>query len=138
MVIPYKKWPEKALLVGHMSSMTKLIKICAFVFTVAGTLAVLLAAITILVPTPAAAQEVISNGAPVVCDQRNTIVSSLSDDYKESRNSIGLANSGSVVEVFSSADGSWSMIVTRPDEITCLIAAGKNWETTTQKIGQRI
>jgi len=118
--------------------MMKLMKICAFVITVFGTLPVLLAAVTVFVTSPVAAQGLANNGAPVVCDERNTIVSSLSDDYKESRNSIGLANSGSVVEVFLSADGSWSMIVTRPDGISFLVAAGRNWESVTQKISQRI
>ena len=136
--IPYKKWPEILPWKGHLLSMTKLMKICAFVFAVFGTLSVLLAAITVLVPTPAAAQEVVNGGAPVVCDDRSTIVSSLSNDYKETRNSIGLANTGSVVEVFSATDGSWSLVVTRPDGISCLVAAGKNWESLTQKVGQRI
>ena len=84
------------------------------------------------------AQGAAENGAPVVCDDRTTIVSSLSDDYKETRNSIGLANSGSVVEVFSATDGTWSMIITRPDGISCLIAAGRNWESLTRKVGQKI
>ena len=69
--------------------MMKLMKICAFVITVFGTLPVLLAAVTVFVTSPVAAQGLANNGAPVVCDERNTTVSSLSDDYKESRNSIG-------------------------------------------------
>jgi len=69
--------------------MMKLMKICAFVITVFGTLPVLLAAVTVFVTSPVAAQGLANNGAPVVCDERNTIVSSLSNDYKESWNSIG-------------------------------------------------
>tara|TARA_B100002003_G_scaffold124283_1_gene114701 strand:+ start:408 stop:653 length:246 start_codon:yes stop_codon:yes gene_type:complete len=49
----------------------------------------LLAADTFFVTSPVAAQGLANSGAPVVCDERNTIVSSLSNDYKESRNSIG-------------------------------------------------
>ena len=69
--------------------MMKLMKICAFVITVFDTLLVLLAAVTVFVTSPVAAQGLANSGAPVVCDERNTIVFSLSDDYKESRNSIG-------------------------------------------------
>jgi len=94
--------------------------------------------VAVMAPTSVAAQEVTNGESPMVCDQRTTNVFSLSDDYKKTRNSIGLANSGSVVEVFSAIDGSWSMIVTRPDGIACLIAAGRNWESMTQRIGQRI
>ncbi|HJO86596.1 MAG TPA: hypothetical protein QF359_06505 [Rhodospirillales bacterium] len=64
-------------------------KICAFVITVFGTLPVLLAAVTVFVTSPVAAQGLANNGAPVVCDERNTTVFLLSDVYKESRNSIG-------------------------------------------------
>lgn len=113
-------------------------KISAFDLAVFGALSFLLLMVTVLLSTSVAAQGIANNGAPVVCDDRMTIVSSLSDDYQETRNSIGLANSGSVVEVFSSIDGSWSMIVTRPDGISCLIAAGRNWESLTRKIGQKI
>ncbi len=118
--------------------MTKRTKISTFVIAIFGSLSVLLAGITVMMPTSVAAQGIANNGAPIVCDDRNTIVSSLSDDYKETRNSIGLANSGQVVEVFSSIDGTWSMIITRPDGISCLIAAGKNWESMSRKIGQKI
>ena len=69
--------------------MMKLMKICTFVITVFDTLLVLLAAVTVFVTSPVAAQGLANSGAPVVCDERNTIVSSLSNDYKESRNSIG-------------------------------------------------
>jgi len=113
-------------------------KICAFVIAVFGSLSFISAAVTVMVSSPVAAQEAPDSNSPIVCDQRMTIVSSLSDDYKETRNSIGLANSGSVVEVFSAVDGSWSMIVTRPDGISCLIAAGRNWESMSKKIGHRI
>ena len=118
--------------------MTKLVNISAFVMAIFGSLSILLLVIFLLGPTSVMAEEIANNDAPIVCDDRTTIVSSLSDQYKETRTSIGLANSGSVVEVFSATDGSWSMIVTRPNGITCLIAAGRNWESKSQKIGQRI
>jgi hypothetical protein len=137
-IITYKKAPVKSPFNGHISSMTKLTKICAFVIAVFASLPFLLGVATVMVPISATAQEVAKNSAPIVCDDRMTIVSSLSDDYKETRNSIGLANSGSVVEVFTSNNGSWSMIVTRPDGISCLIAVGRNWESLTRKVGQRI
>ena len=137
-MIFYNKWPENGRRNYHILGMKKFMKISVFVVAVIGSLSFLLAAVTVLVPTSAAAQEMSNDGSPVVCDQRSTIISSLSDDYQETRNSIGLANSGSVVEVFSSADGSWSMVVTRPDGVSCLVAAGRNWESLTRKVGQKI
>jgi hypothetical protein len=121
-----------------MFGMTIFENIRALVMAVYGSLLILLLATILLLPTSVTAEEIDNNSAPIVCDDRTTIVSSLSENYKETRNSIGLANSGSVVEVFSATDGSWSMIVTRPDGTACLIAAGRNWESMSQKNGQRI
>ena len=43
---------------------------------------------------------------------------------------MGLASSGGVVEVVASEDGtSWSIIVTLPGGVTCLVASGEDWET---------
>ena len=40
-----------------------------------------------------------------------------------------LANNGGVVEVLSSKTGSsWTIIITMPNEPTCMVAAGENWE----------
>ena len=118
--------------------MIKLVNISAFVMAIFGSLYILLVVVVLLAPASVAAEGIANNSASIVCDDRTKIVSSLSNDYKETRESIGLANSGSVVEVFSATDGSWSMIVTRPDGLTCLIAAGRNWESMSRKIGQRI
>jgi len=42
---------------------------------------------------------------------------------------MGLASSGSVVEVLTNEKGaSWSIIVTMPTGVTCLVASGEGWE----------
>ena len=43
--------------------------------------------------------------------------------------SYGLASNGKLVEVFSSDDGStWTIVLTAPGGVSCIIAAGKYWE----------
>ena len=42
---------------------------------------------------------------------------------------MGLASSGGIVEVHTDEKGlSWSIIVTMPTGVTCLVASGEGWE----------
>lgn len=63
------------------------------------------------------------------CAPRSAVVERLASKYGESRQSIGLGTNNAVVEVFASAEtGTWTILVTRPDGISCLIAAGQGYE----------
>lgn len=42
---------------------------------------------------------------------------------------MGLTNTGTLVELLQSEDGSWTLIMTMPNGRSCLMAAGQNWET---------
>ena len=61
------------------------------------------------------------------CAPRESVVERLANDYGETRQSVGLADGG-MVEIFASATGSWSILVTTPDMMTCLVASGQSWE----------
>ena len=64
------------------------------------------------------------------CAPRDTVVQSLLERYGETRQSIGLGSNNAMVEVFASGEtGTWTITVTRPDGITCLVAAGQAFET---------
>jgi hypothetical protein len=44
-------------------------------------------------------------------------------------NGIGLTDAGNLLEVLSADDGStWSIIVTTPDGMSCLVATGEAWK----------
>jgi hypothetical protein len=63
------------------------------------------------------------------CGKRETIIQSLGGKYNEVSVAIGLANTGSMIEVLSSPSGdTWTIIQTFPNGTTCLIAAGEYWE----------
>ncbi|SFO98355.1 hypothetical protein [Tranquillimonas alkanivorans] len=62
------------------------------------------------------------------CAERATVVERLNETYGESFAGGGLRNSSSVIEVWSAgADGTWTILMTRPDGISCIVAAGTNW-----------
>ena len=63
------------------------------------------------------------------CAPRTAIVERLASKYGESRQSIGLGTNNGVVEVFASSEtGTWTILVTRANGISCLIAAGQGFE----------
>jgi hypothetical protein len=70
------------------------------------------------------------NGS-VPCGKREEMLSHLSQKYSEKPVAMGLATNGSVVEVLSSkSSGSFTIVYTMPNGMTCLMAAGSNWEFT--------
>ncbi len=69
------------------------------------------------------------------CAPRDVVVERLSDGYGESRQSIGLGAQGAVVEVFASDEtGTWTITVTDPNGLTCLVASGQSFETLAEAL----
>lgn len=69
------------------------------------------------------------------CAPRNLVLERLSERYGESRQSIGLGAQGAVVETFASDDtGSWTITVTTPNGVTCLVASGQSFETLAEAL----
>lgn len=63
------------------------------------------------------------------CGARETVVDRLSSKYGESRQSIGMATKGRVVEVYASNEtGTWTITVTTPNGMMCLVASGQSYE----------
>lgn len=64
------------------------------------------------------------------CAPREVVIERLATKYGESRQSMGLGNNRAVVEVFASeATGTWTITVTTPTGLTCLVASGQAFET---------
>lgn len=66
--------------------------------------------------------------AQPVCGTHQSISETLKKSYTEAPVSMGVTSSGGIVEVFSSNEGIWTLVLTRPDGVSCLIAAGEAWE----------
>lgn len=63
------------------------------------------------------------------CADHAQVVERLGAHFGESRQSIGLGADNAVVEVFASmATGSWTITVTQPGGLTCLVAAGQAYQ----------
>lgn len=81
-----------------------------------------------LMATPASAQG--RNCAP-----RDVVVERLASKYGESRQAIGVGQQGMVMETFASSEsGSWTITVTMPTGMTCLMASGQSFEALAEAI----
>jgi len=68
------------------------------------------------------------------CGSRATMAATLERNYKEVPVSVGLANDGNMVEVYSSSSGSWTIVITSPSGRSCLVAAGEAWQPLLEKL----
>lgn len=69
------------------------------------------------------------------CNKRDNVISLLANKYKESPIAVGVTNTGGLVEVLSTGDGNtWTIIVTTPQGMSCLVAAGEGWRAIEQEL----
>ena len=81
------------------------------------------------IAAPALSDARAETGETMACGKRDDLLSHLSGEYSEEPVAMGLATNGSIVEVLSSkAGGSFTIVYTTPDGLTCMMAAGNNWE----------
>ncbi len=72
--------------------------------------------------------------AQTICGERGAIVASLEKTYSEAPVSMGLGSNGAIIEVFASPSGTFTIILTRPNGLTCVMAAGENWEDLPKRL----
>ncbi len=65
-------------------------------------------------------------GAP--CGERAQIVMQLEQGYAEKPIAIALDSQGRMLEVLAAPSGTWTMLVSTPGGMTCLVASGVGWE----------
>lgn len=66
--------------------------------------------------------------AGTVCGERSKFLAHLDKNHKEAPTAMGVTASGRVLEVLTSSDGTWTIIMTHPNGMTCMVTAGQAWE----------
>jgi hypothetical protein len=63
------------------------------------------------------------------CGPRDAVVKRLAEGFGETRQSVGIGDNNTMVEVFASPEtGTWSITVTTSAGVTCLVASGQAFE----------
>ena len=78
---------------------------------------------------PAAAQAPPTDGVQPACQTHDEIMQMLNQKFAEIPAALGLQSNGHVIQVFASKDGTtWTIVTTRPDGVSCIVALGRHWE----------
>lgn len=92
------------------------------IFTTSLTAGALAAAATLIVAQPAASQG-------RLCGQRDQVVEQLKSVHGEYRQNVGLQPNARVMETFANPEtGSWTILVSLPSGLSCLVAAGEAYQ----------
>lgn len=76
-----------------------------------------------------------ADAATAACQQRDDVLKHLAGKYSEAPVAVGVTNTGGLVEVLSSGEeGTWTIIVTSPTGLSCLMAAGEGWRPLEQMV----
>ncbi|WP_292391068.1 hypothetical protein [Mesorhizobium sp.] len=68
--------------------------------------------------------------AQVICGGHDYLVARLAEAFEEKRLGYGVAGEVAIFEVFVSAKGTWTILMTDVKGQACILAAGDGWEDT--------
>ncbi len=89
--------------------------------------AVVFAALMVAIATQAQAQ--------MECGTRDSVVGLLGEKYGEVRRGGGLAGEAAIYEIWASeATGTWTILKTTPNGLTCVMAVGDGWHDDTGEL----
>ncbi len=67
--------------------------------------------------------------AQMACGTRDSVVAKLGEKYGEVRRGGGLAGPTAIFEIWASeATGTWTILKTTPNGLTCVMAVGDGWQ----------
>jgi hypothetical protein len=70
----------------------------------------------------------VSAEAATACGNRAEFLKTLKNKFQENGRALGIIGKTNVLEVFTSKEGTWTILVTAPEGKSCIIAAGNSWE----------
>ncbi len=86
-------------------------------------LLILTLALALLMPATADAQ--------IACGKRDTILATLARDHHEAPVARGLTADGRLIEVIAAEGGSFTVLVSQPAGMSCIVASGLHWQALT-------
>lgn len=78
----------------------------------------------------ALALSTLSAQAQFVCGGHSDLVAGLAQAFQQKQIGYGVVGPTAIVEIYASASGTWSMLVTDVRGRSCVFATGDGWENT--------
>jgi hypothetical protein len=74
----------------------------------------------------------------VACGQRDSVIQRLERAFGEVQKGAGLVSAAQLVEVWRSDEtGTWTILMTDADGMTCIVAAGEAWRDVEQEMAAK-
>jgi hypothetical protein len=67
--------------------------------------------------------------ASAMCGERSAIIEQLKHQFGEEQEDVSLQSDQALVELFASERGTWSILLSAPSGVSCVVAAGKGLVT---------
>ena len=64
---------------------------------------------------------------PPTCAERQQLLTFLDRNFNEKPTAVGVTADGQLLEVLSNPSGSWTLVLTRPGGLSCMISSGQGW-----------
>ncbi len=90
----------------------------------------LMTALVVAIALPAA---IVQAGAVTQCGPRADIIKALGDEFHESEAGRGLINPNTVLEIFVSIQGSWTVLASDTHGQSCILSVGQGWDSPSIK-----
>ena len=71
------------------------------------------------------------------CGDRAGVLAQLKGAYDEKPTALGTTGDGAVVELTTSQNGTWTLLLSLPNGRTCLMATGENWDQWSVRLNGR-
>jgi len=78
----------------------------------------------------ALALSTLSAHAQLVCGGHSDVVAGLAQAFQQRQIGYGVVGQAAIVEVYVSASGAWTMLITDVRGRSCILATGEGWENT--------
>lgn len=70
-----------------------------------------------------------NTASAMLCGQRDIVIAELKDRFQEERQGLGTTSNGDfLVELYASPNGTFSVVITYPTKLSCVIIAGAGWQ----------
>ncbi len=71
--------------------------------------------------------------AEVICEPTDRMRQKLSHQFGETRTASGMRGPEQIMEVWTSTEGDWTLVVTYASGTSCIVAMGENWFTQPER-----
>ncbi len=75
--------------------------------------------------------------AQIACGPRAEVIERITGRFAETLRSIGMIGSAAVVETYANSDtGTWTIVQTNPQGLSCMMSAGEGWRAVKDAKGE--